>query len=75
MGLIARDPARRGMTGPGYGRFRFQHDKVVKWNCVYRLRDPNGIPAADYVFRQYVIIGDLDAVTSTLSVIQRERSR
>ncbi len=75
MGIIARDPAPRGMTGPGYGRFRFHHDKVVKWNCVYRLRDPNGIPAADYVFRQYVIIGDLDAVTSTLSVIQRERSR
>lgn len=76
MGIIARDPTPRGMTGPGYGRFRFRHEKVVKWNCVYRLRDDqNGIPATDYLFRQYVIVGDLASVTSSLSAIQRERSR
>lgn len=76
MGIIARDPTPRGMTGPGYGRFRFRHEKVVKWNCVYRLRDDqNGIPATDYLFRQYVIVGDLDSVTASLTAIQRERSR
>ncbi|MEI8380832.1 MAG: hypothetical protein WCJ09_11930 [Planctomycetota bacterium] len=76
MGIIARDPTPRGMTGPGYGRFRFRHEKVVKWNCVCRLRDDqNGIPATDYLFRQYVIVGDLDSVTSSLTAIQRERSR
>lgn len=76
MGIIARDPTPRGMTGPGYGRFRFRHEKVVKWNCVFRLRDDqNGIPATDYLFRQYVIVGDLDSVTSSLAAILRERSR
>ena len=57
MGVIARDPPPRGMTGPGYGRFRFPSEKVVKWNSVYRLHDQeNGIPAADYSFRQFVIV-------------------
>ena len=67
MGVIARDPPPRGMTGPGYGRFRFPSEKVVKWNCVYRLHDEaNGIPAADYSFRQFVIVGDLAAIKKTM---------
>lgn len=76
MGIIARDAPPRGMTGPGYGRFRFRHEKVVKWNCVYRLRDDhNGIAATDYLFRQFVIVGDLKGVTSSLTAIHHERSR
>ena len=27
---------------PGYGRFRFEAEQVNKWNCVFRVRDPNG---------------------------------
>ena len=67
MGVIARDPPPRGMTGPGYGRFRFPSEKVVKWNSVYRLHDQeNGIPAADYSFRQFVIVGDLATVKKSM---------
>jgi len=25
-------------TGPSYGRWRFVAQKVVKWNCVFRLK-------------------------------------
>ena len=76
MGVIARDPPPRGMTGPGYGRFRFRPEKVVKWNCVYRLRDDvHGIPARDYSFRQFVIVGDLATVKSSLKELHREPVR
>ena len=68
MGVVARDPAPSGMTGPGYGRFRFRREKVVKWNCVYRLQDEqNGLRAADYSFRQFVIVGSLDDVKSAMT--------
>lgn len=67
MGILARDPTPPNMTGPGYGRFRFKKEKVVKWNCVYRLSDDkNGIAAADYSFRQFVIVGTLEDVKSAM---------
>lgn len=67
MGVVARDPTPPRMTGPGYGRFRFKHEQVVKWNCVYRLRDDEaGIPAEDYVFRQFVIVGSLKEVKTAM---------
>ena len=75
MGVLARDSTPHGMSGPGYGRFRFAAEKVVKWNCVYRLRDDQvGVPAADYSFRQWVIIGDLEAVKQTMIDLLSERS-
>lgn len=74
MGIVARDPTPIGMSGPGYGRFRFVPEKVVKWNCVYRLRDDsNGIAAADYSFRQWVVIGDLDTVKHTMIKLLQDR--
>lgn len=76
MGVIARDSTPGGMQGPGYGRFRFPDAKVVKWNCVYRLRDEIGqIAARDYSFRQFVIVGDLTSVTSSLAAIQQGKNR
>jgi hypothetical protein len=68
MGILARDPTPPNVTGPGYGRFRFTKEKVVKWNCVYRLHDDkNGIAAADYSFRQFVIVGTLEDVKNTMA--------
>lgn len=74
MGVLARDSTPIGMSGPGYGRFRFARQEVVKWNCVYRLRDDKGIAAADYSFRQWVIIGDLETVKDTMIKLLEERS-
>ena len=46
MGVFSPDQPSRGYEGAGYGRFRFKAEKVVKWNCVFRLRDAtNGIAA------------------------------
>lgn len=75
MGILARDATPGGMTGPGYGRFRFRAEKVVKWNSVYRLQNKAGVPAADYSFRQFVIVGDLITVKQTMQdLIQFQQS-
>ena len=59
-------------TGPTFGRFRFSAEKVVKWNCVFRVRDAAGIPAGDYLFRMFVLVGDLATVTDSLRALHRE---
>jgi hypothetical protein len=64
MGIIAADPPPPRFANPGYGRFRFASEKVVKWNCVYRLRD--GVPPASYRFRLFVPLGTRDDVTAAL---------
>lgn len=76
MGILARDPTPRGMTGPGYGRFRFKAEKVVKWNCVYRLHDQSrGIAAADYSFRHFVLVGRLETVKASMIELMSEPPR
>jgi hypothetical protein len=59
-------------TGVSYGRFRFIPEKVVKWNAVVRRRDPNGVPAGDYSFRNFVVVGDLNVVRDSLRALSRE---
>ncbi|HEY6169422.1 MAG TPA: hypothetical protein VI454_15380 [Verrucomicrobiae bacterium] len=60
-------------AGPRYGRFRFSEASVVKWNCVFRRRDPAyGVTPGDYAFRQFVIVGDLVAVRDSLRALHRE---
>ncbi len=67
MGVYSPQQPSPGYANAGYGRFRFPAQKVVKWNCVFRLRDvENGIPAGDYSFRSFVVIGDLDTVAATI---------
>ena len=51
---------------PGYGRFRFEREKVVKWNCVFRVKRPEGVPAGDYAYRNFVAVGTLDDVVASL---------
>jgi hypothetical protein len=64
MGIYAA--AAVDFQGPGYGRFRFEREKVVKWNAVFRLRRPDGIPAGDYAFHAYVPVGTLEDVVAAL---------
>ena len=60
---------------PGYGRFRFAAEKVVKWNCVFRSRDPKGVAAGDYPFRVFVAVGTLEDVRLALVALEREFAR
>ncbi len=60
---------------PGYGRFRFAAEKVVKWNCVFRTRDPKGVAAGDYRFRVFVAVGTLEDVRLALVALDREFAR
>lgn len=70
MGIVMRDPPGKGLSKPGYGRFRFPKEKVVKWNCVSRLRNDAGIPAGDYEFRTFVIVGDLSLVKKSMDELR-----
>lgn len=45
---------------------------VVKWNCVFRLRDAKGIAAGDYRFRNFVAVGTLEDVRTTMSELAQE---
>ena len=66
MGVYSPKSTVNGMSGPGYGRFRFRAQEVVKWNSVFRLRSPSGVPAGEYTFRNYVALGDKAMVTASL---------
>ena len=71
MGIYAPPQPQPNVTGPTYGRFRFPAEKVVKWNCVFRLRNPAGIAPADYPFRMFVLVGDLDTVRNSLRELHK----
>ena len=65
MGISSPDQPAEGFAA-GYGRFRFEPEKVVKWNCVFRVRDAKGIKAGDYSYRMFVPVGTLEDVRSAL---------
>jgi hypothetical protein len=50
----------------GYGRFRFAAERVVKWNCVFRVRSADGVPPGRYAYTVYVAVGTLEDVRRTL---------
>lgn len=76
MGVFSPDQPSRGFEAAGYGRFRFPAEKVVKWNCVFRLRDEtNGIAPGDYSFRNFLVVGDLATVQASLTALHREFPR
>ncbi|MEW4569370.1 hypothetical protein AB1L88_16010 [Tautonia sp. JC769] len=60
MGVYSPDPS------PGYGRFRFEAERVNKWNCVFRERDPRGVRPGEYAYRMFVLVGTLDDVRRSL---------
>jgi hypothetical protein len=71
MGIYAPPQPAPRTTGPSFGRWRFIPENVVKWNCVFRVTDPNGIAPGEYPFRMFVIVGDLKTVRDSLrSLIQ-----
>jgi hypothetical protein len=54
MGIISPDspPA-------SYGRFHFEAARVNKWNCVFRLRDPNGVGPGPHTYHMFIPLGTL----------------
>lgn len=66
MGVLALDPTANNTAGPSYGRWKFKAEKVVKWNCVYRVENIRGIPGGDYRYRMAVIVGSLENVRMTM---------
>lgn len=62
MGIWSPEP------NPGYGRWRFAAEKVVKWNCVFRERD---VKPGGRTFRCFVAVGSLADVTSALAKLAK----
>ncbi len=60
MGVFSPGQPVKGWEKAGYGRFRFRVEKVVKWNCVFRVADRRGIRAGDYTYQMYVLVGSRD---------------
>lgn len=75
MGVYSPEQPSRGFEKAGYGRFRFKAEKVVKWNCVFRVRDANGIAPGDYRYRMFVVVGSLEDVRATLLALHQEFAR
>jgi hypothetical protein len=74
MGIFAPPQTAPKTIGPTYGRFRFAQEKVVKWNCVFRVTDTAGLTPGEYSFRMFVLVGDLPTITASLLTLHREFS-
>ena len=75
MGVWSPGLPSKGFEHVGYGRFRFKAQKVVKWNCVFRVNHPQAVPPGEYPFQCYVPVGSLKNVTDTMSELHRRFSR
>ncbi len=72
MGIFSPDQPSKGYEKAGYGRFRFKDEKVVKWNCVFRVNNAKGVPSGEHRFRMFVAVGSLDDVRSALGALVDE---
>ena len=66
MGIFSPPPVPEATAGPSYGRWRFAAAHVVKWNCVFREKNPAGIRSGDYSYHLLVPVGTLTDVESML---------
>ena len=73
MGIYSPQQPSHGFEQAGYGRWNFGPEQVVKWNCVFRIRDVNGIPAGDYSYKTFVIIGTLEDVRLAMIRLHAEQ--
>lgn len=75
MGAYSPGPAKpRDGQGPTYTRWSFKDARVVKWNCVYRLKNPKGL-AGDYKYQVYVAIGTLEDVRKALATLSNTKAK
>jgi hypothetical protein len=71
MGVWSTGQPSKGFEQVGYGRFRFAPQKVVKWNCVFRVTHPKAIRTGNYTFRCYILVCSLKNVTDTMTTLHR----
>jgi len=67
MGIFSPPELQPDTSGPTYGRWNFGAEKVVKWNCVFRVRNANGLRGGDYTYRMLVPVGTLAQVAAMLN--------
>lgn len=72
MGVFSPDQPAAGYEKYGYGRFRFVPQKVVKWNCVFRVHNDDGIAPGPYRFQMYVPVGTLEDVRQTMVKLEAQ---
>ena len=75
MGVFSPDQPSLGYEKAGYGRFRFKDEKVVKWNCVFRLRKAKGIATGDHRFQLFVAVGTSEDVWRSLAEVVAEQAK
>ncbi len=73
MGVWSPDQPSKGYETIGYGRFRFAAEKVVKWNCAFRVNDPAGLKPGNYDYRTFVIVGSAQNVRDTIVGLKAEK--
>lgn len=67
MGIFSPPQNQPDTSGPAYGRWNFAAEKVTKWNCVFRVRNVNGLRNGDYSYRMLVPVGTLAQVETMLN--------
>ena len=75
MGVFTPDRPADGNPPVGYGRFEFQREGVVKWNCVFRLTSSVPLRPGDRSFQFYVVLGSREDCRRSLEVLHRRFSR
>jgi hypothetical protein len=66
MGIFSPPQDQPDTSGPTYGRWNFKDAQVTKWNCVFRVRNANGLRSGDYTYRMLVPVGTLEQVAAML---------
>ena len=66
MGIYSPQQPSAGFENVGYGRWRFERERVVKWNTVFRQRHAAGIEPGEYSFHNFVVVGDRETVRTSL---------
>jgi hypothetical protein len=66
MGAVSMGNPQWIDSAPGYGRFRFAAENVVKWNVVFRHRQLPRITQNTASFRVLVMVGTLEQVRSLI---------
>jgi hypothetical protein len=72
MGVFSPQQPAEGFEHAGYGRFRFSAAKVVKWNCVFRVRDATTVKPGEYHYRMFVVVGTRNDVRESLIALHHQ---
>lgn len=72
MGIYSPQQPSPSFENAGYGRWRFDRERVVKWNTVFRQRRSDGIEPGEFSLCNYVIVGDRETVKTSMIELIRQ---